>query len=85
MTDEKSTPKDIDMDKVVQALNLSSPHKDRDKCPNCSSTIIGIDSPGTWRFFFSFIVLPFSLVFLFFNKNRYCLSCGMRFKKIDKC
>lgn len=81
MTDEKSE-KDVNMDKVVQALMLDSPRKELPQCPNCGSAKISMDSPGTWRLLFSLILLPFSLIFLFFNQNRYCQACGIRFKKM---
>lgn len=39
MTDEKSE-KDVNMDKVVQALMLDSPRKEQPQCPNCGSAKI---------------------------------------------
>ena len=55
-----------------------------DKCPYCGSTEIGLDAPGIWRFFFSLVIFPVSLLFLIGNLNRYCTKCGIRFRTIMK-
>jgi hypothetical protein len=80
MKTKQTTRKGVDVDKMAQAMMLKA--KDKGMCPNCKSRRTCNDSPGTWLFLFSFILFPVSLVLLYFNRNRFCLTCGVRFKKL---
>jgi predicted RNA-binding Zn-ribbon protein involved in translation (DUF1610 family) len=51
-------------------------------CPNCSSIAISRDSASPWIFVFAAaLFFPIGLILFGLNRNVWCTSCGIRFKR----
>jgi hypothetical protein len=52
------------------------------ECPNCKSQSLARD-PGSGLVLVSLLFFPFGLLLLLFTQNRYCMSCGIRFRIVQ--
>ncbi len=49
-------------------------------CPSCKSNMCSRDWPSAFWFLLGWVLPPISWLLFRFNRNRWCLNCGVRFR-----